>query len=204
MPISVPRVFCYKLVRDYGFAPNPFHGFCTLGTCKPQIRDSAAVGDLIIGLGARTGPVSERIIYTMKVDEILSFDEYWNDQRFERKKPDFYSGRYHAFGDNIYHRGPEGHWIQSDSHHSLEDGFINNLNLDRDTHSERVLISTNFVYWGDQAIPIPHQFRNFNGDDIFPDGRYHRCLFAPPLVTALHAWFDAIPYRGIRGMPNDR
>ncbi len=24
--------------RDYGFAPNPFHGICTLATCKPVIR----------------------------------------------------------------------------------------------------------------------------------------------------------------------
>jgi hypothetical protein len=139
----------------------------------------------------------------MKVDEILSFDEYWNDQRFERKKPDFYSGRCHAYGDNIYHHGQIGGWIQSDSHHSYADGSTNKLNLERDTHSERVLISTDFVYWGNQAIAIPQRFRDFNGDDIFPDGRFHRCNFEKDLVAAMHDWYAALPYRGVRGAPTD-
>ncbi|WP_444979868.1 Nmad2 family putative nucleotide modification protein, partial [Klebsiella variicola] len=24
------RMFSYKIVRDFGFAPNPFHDYCTL------------------------------------------------------------------------------------------------------------------------------------------------------------------------------
>lgn len=27
------RCFSYIVARDYGFAPNPFHGFCTLANC---------------------------------------------------------------------------------------------------------------------------------------------------------------------------
>ena len=33
--------------RDYGFAPNPYFGYCTLATCKPVIRRCAGVGDWI-------------------------------------------------------------------------------------------------------------------------------------------------------------
>jgi hypothetical protein len=48
------RLFSYVVARDYGFAPNPFHRHCTLATCKPGIRARAAVGDWVIGTGAKT------------------------------------------------------------------------------------------------------------------------------------------------------
>src|SRR5712671_5339411 len=32
------RLYSYVVARDFGFAPNPFFGVCTLATCKPDIR----------------------------------------------------------------------------------------------------------------------------------------------------------------------
>ena len=72
------RVFSYVVANDGGFAPNPFHGVCTLACCKPKIRASAEVGDLVIGLTKR----SERLLYMMLVSETLDFDDYWADPRF--------------------------------------------------------------------------------------------------------------------------
>ena len=43
-------VFVYVVARDFGFAPNPFHGFCTLACCKPKIRSAAEVGDWVFGM----------------------------------------------------------------------------------------------------------------------------------------------------------
>src|SRR5262245_31415483 len=43
------RLYSYVVARDYGFAPNPFYGFCTLATCKPDIRRTADIGDWIVG-----------------------------------------------------------------------------------------------------------------------------------------------------------
>ena len=40
------RVYMYVVDRDFGFAPNPFHGVRTLATCKPPIRKGVA---LVIG-----------------------------------------------------------------------------------------------------------------------------------------------------------
>ena len=37
-------LYSYVITRDYGFAPNPFGGICTLATCKPGIRNHAKVG----------------------------------------------------------------------------------------------------------------------------------------------------------------
>ena len=64
---SLPRIYSYKLSRDYGFAPNPFHGICTLATCKPQIRKGAQVGDLIIGCGSKELKMQGKIIFAMRV-----------------------------------------------------------------------------------------------------------------------------------------
>lgn len=43
--LIVSRYFSYILTRDYGFAPNPFNGTCTLATCKPKIRATANVAN---------------------------------------------------------------------------------------------------------------------------------------------------------------
>lgn len=64
------RVFSYVVVSDSGFAPNPFHGTCTLASCKPLIRRSAKSGDLIVGMSSRC----ERVVYAMRVGSVLGFD----------------------------------------------------------------------------------------------------------------------------------
>ena len=45
------RAYIYVVARDFGFAPNPFHGFLTLATCKPHIRKDAQVDDWVVGMG---------------------------------------------------------------------------------------------------------------------------------------------------------
>ena len=47
------RLYSYVVVSDHGFAPNPFHGYCTLANCKPRIRWRAQPGDWIVGTGSR-------------------------------------------------------------------------------------------------------------------------------------------------------
>ena len=71
------RVFVYKLVHDSGFAPNPFHGWCTLACCKPKIRLGAARGDWIVGITPKA--LGERLAYFLKVEELLTFDQYFLD-----------------------------------------------------------------------------------------------------------------------------
>lgn len=47
------KLYSYIVARDYGFAPNPFFGICTLATCKQKIRSAANVGDWVIGTGSK-------------------------------------------------------------------------------------------------------------------------------------------------------
>ena len=39
------KLYSYIVAVDSGFAPNPFHGFCTIATCKPRIRKTAEIGE---------------------------------------------------------------------------------------------------------------------------------------------------------------
>ena len=149
-------LYSYPITRDFGFAPNPFHGYCTLATCKPDIRKSAKIGDWVMGVGGSTLPsVKRKCIYLMKITDKLSFSQYWQDARFSLKKPVRNGSRVQMLGDNIYHRDENGDWIQEDSHHSKADGSINPINLRRDTgRCEQVLVSDNFLYFGTDAFPI--------------------------------------------------
>ena len=145
-------LFVYVVARDFGFAPNPYHGFCTLATCVPRIRSSARIGDWVMGVGGSRLKATGKIIYLMRVSEVLTFDEYWADARFLRKRPMRNGSLVMMVGDNVYHREVgDGQWIQADSHHSSPDGTPNHMNLKTDTSSESVLISNHFFYFGKSA-----------------------------------------------------
>ncbi len=194
--------FSYVVARDFGFAPNPFYGVCTLATCKPSIRRGAAVGDWVIGTGAKTRyHMSGRLIYAMRVDETMGFDPYWQDPRFVHKRPVLNGSLKQLYGDNIYHRG-RGPWLQENSHHSLDDGRMNRANVARDTGADRVLISLHFVYFGQNAPTIPARFRSFGkeGVDICCRAQGHRVI-AGTLETAFTKWLDDRGKWGIQGMP---
>jgi len=146
-------IYMYPITRDYGFAPNPFNGYCTLATCKPRIRKHAKVGDYIIGIGGcNFTDQRKQCVFIMQVTEKLSFNEYWNDRRFLSKKPVRNGSRLRMVGDNIYHKNDRDEWIQENSHHSNSDGSPNKENLRRDTNStDQVLISDRFIYFGKES-----------------------------------------------------
>jgi len=59
-------------------------------------------------------------------------------------------------GDNIYHRDSQsGMWYQADSHHSNHDGTANLDNIAKDTKADRVLVSSEFFYFGRRAEAVP-------------------------------------------------
>ena len=152
------RGLSYIIKRDFGFAPNPFHGVLTLATCKPKIRAWSKVGDFVIGNSSKE--YGNKLIYMAKVAEIITFDDYWNDSRFQCKKPVMNGSFKTLYGDNIYHQ-ENGQWKQSNSHHSLEDGSPNYENIHRDTGTtDKVLICPEFFYLGKSMIDISSRFDN--------------------------------------------
>jgi len=162
------KIYSYVIEHDYGLAPNPFGGYCTLAVCKPKIRKSTYlnIGDWIIGTGSRSLEKATKekyigkLIYAMKIDERINFNQYWNDERFQYKKPVPHGSLSNMYGDNIYYSDEQNVFHQIDSAHSNEDGSINKQHLKRDTEGKNVLISNTFYYFGENAPIIPKLFRN--------------------------------------------
>src|SRR5205823_10069139 len=97
------RLCSYVVVGDTGFAPNPFHGYCTLAACTPNHQGlRLEKGDWLLGHdSAKRG---QGLVYAMKVSEVLDFDAYYRDTRFQAKIPRFDKTWREACGDNIYYR----------------------------------------------------------------------------------------------------
>lgn len=185
-------VFVYVVARDFGFAPNPFHGFCTLACCKPRIRSVAQIGDWVFGLAGGELAQSGHCIFGMRVTETLTLDEYWLDPRFEVKKPLRNGSRVMMLGDNIYHRqNGNAEWEQQDSHHSRPDGMPDASNIATDTQTNRVLISESFIYFGASAPLIPGNILEAIG---YSHGRNHR-RFEMPAAQPLLSWFGEQAHR---------
>jgi hypothetical protein len=192
------RLFTYVTRWDHGFAPNPFHGYCTLATCKPGIRKKAVEGNWILGTGSAQRGYAGKAIFLMRVSKITTFDAYWRDPAFFAKRPVINGSYKLRFGDNIYHRDtPDGPWIQADSRHSKDGAEPNEINLRRDTETtDRVLISDDFIYWGDKAPQIPPELARFH---IGRQGYIYD--FTEEEITAFLSWATSTNLRGRVGDP---
>lgn len=152
--------YSYVVSRDFGFAPNPFCGFCTLATCKPNIRKKAEIGDWIFGISPSIKKEGNRLVFAMKVSKKITYNEYWESEEYQSKKPVMNGSLKQMYGDNIYFKNPkDGIWFQENSHHSFQNGSINNRNLVRDTKGKYVLIAEDFYYFGGDTVEIPFSLK---------------------------------------------
>jgi hypothetical protein len=199
------KFYSYVVARDYGFAPNPFFGICSLATCKPKIRATAMVDDWIMGTGSRSRGRQDHVVYVMRVTEAMSFDQYWSDPRFQKKKPNLRGSKKQAFGDNIYHHDATSRrWRQLNSHHSFPDGTPNPSNVNVDTGTDRILLSDDFSYWGGSGPALPKQFRDYGpSHETVCAGRGHRNHFRTELVDELIEWVRSMNQSGYSGEPLD-
>lgn len=179
------KVYMYVVDRDFGFAPNPFHGYCTLATCKAQIRAHADPGDWVVGMGGSRLKATGRCVFAMKVTDVLPFDTYWFDPAYKDKKPIRNGSLKMMVGDNIYHRDAQsGRWRQAESHHSNPDGTENVDNIETDTKSDCVLLSRHFFYFGCNAPVVPERILDSIG---YRNGRNYRG-FSDSQCTDLLNW----------------
>ena len=204
------RLYSYVVARDYGFAPNPFHGVCTLATCKQKIREIASIGDWIAGTGSKVNCSENRLVFIMSITDSMTFCEYYESDEFQAKKPNMRGSLKQAFGDNIYHKDESGIWIQDNSHHSWEDGTTNCNNLIKDTEVDRVLIGKEFTYWGGNGPVIPSDFFSYQcakGSFSKPydilAGRGYRCNFPKGMISCFLQWLDSLGQTGYIGEPGD-
>jgi hypothetical protein len=179
------KLYSYIVAIDSGFSPNPFFGYCTLACCKPAIRRTIDEGDWIVGLSPKAK--GNKVIYAMQVDEILkSYSEYYNDERFVNKRPDYTTGKVYKRGDNIYKPLPDGTYEQLLSQHS--DGKQENLGVKKwDLNGVRVLVGKTFHYFGASGPELPE---SLSGLKV---GRGHRNAFSPETINYFLEFIAAKP-----------
>jgi hypothetical protein len=190
------RVFLYIVARDGGFAPNPFHGWCSLACCKPAIRRRAKPGDWVVGIAPKR--YGHGVVYAMNVEETLTFAQYWTDCRFVRKRPRRGEGAslLERNGDNCY--APTG----SDEYTPLPSAHWKGLNrrdderqMAKDLRGERVLVSRRFSYFGEQPRALPLELSTL----VLP-ARFTRVNFTQRELLGLKRFLERLPH-GVRARP---
>jgi len=189
------KLFSYVVQHDYGDAPNPYFGYCTLCRCKYREHRGArrnvvelakqAVDEgetvWVVGTGGADPKKSAgngKLVYAMRVDEVLSRGEYLKDSRFKRKRP-LGNGAYkRQRGDNIK---PNGKF---------------------ETDKQFVLVSRHFYYFGRKAIEIPDRFRDRDKlGNIEKTGRGFRSRFDTSFIKTFVKWIENRRRRGRLGEP---
>ena len=180
-----PRIYRYVVRIDRGGTPNPYHGWCSMAVCKPQIRRTARIGDWIVGLRSKR---NDEVISAMRVDEVLSFGDYWRDPRFRAKRP----GRA-PIPDNFYRPDRRGSLTRVDNPlHGPEDTA-------RDLAGRHVLVSWRFWYFGDRSPELPthliHLVHSNQGHSLHARRK-------PDDAVELAGWLAHYP-QGVSGNPVD-
>lgn len=171
------RLYSYVVRDDNGSAPNPFFGTCTLALCKPRIRREAAIDDWIAGIASKRHGLG-RLVYAMRVTAILSMKDY--DARFTGKRPDVRSKDWRRWlGDSIYDFSTNPPSVRKSVHGEKD--------RENDLGGENVLVSDDFLYFGDAPIELPPK--------LLPIARVqqgHRSKLNEPLVTPFERWVRSL------------
>ena len=201
------RLYSYIMTSDTGFAPNPFHGICTLATCKPVIRRVAKRGDWILGFSGKSLRVYDKegsrplgagkLVYAMVVEEALCWLDYW--RKHPEKRPKY--GLIEERGDNIYYRGEDGEWHSvAISYHKSKRQMIRDLGIKNTKEpSTRVLLSSTFYYFGRKAIILPLRLNHIIPQ---PGTRQHK-RFGEKEAREFERWIKSKYTVGIHGDPCD-
>jgi hypothetical protein len=186
------KLYSYIVVHDYGFAPNPFHGWCTIAACTPNHQGiKAEPGDWIVGFDQ--AKLGNRLVYAMRIDEVLHFDKYHADKRFAAKIPRYTGDWRDACGDNLYFTTPSGEWdrIKSPLHNTR-------ALFKQDTKNPRVFIGKHFFYFGENAMKAPKGFL-----PLVHRRQGCKSSHPPAVVQEFIAWLEVNHDPGMAGNPRD-
>lgn len=181
------KLSAYIVAVDSGFSPNPYGRRCTLACCKPSIRRGAEIGDIIVGSGSVRSGLAGRLIYAMRVSDVLPFQTYWD--RYPSKRPSPRTA-VSKRGDNIWHQNA-GAW------RGVRGALHDHTHRTRDLRGANVLIAEEFYYFGRDAITTPPSFV-----PILATTQGHKNTYDAVLIARFWAWLArAAPRKGRVGMP---
>lgn len=185
------RICTYIINTDKGFAPNPFWGYCTLSVCTPNhMGANLDNGDWIAGfLGKNRG---HKFVYAMEISEKLNLTEYFQDSRFQLKKPNLDGDWKERCGDNFYSQNEDGFWTQHRNRFHI--GEAAKL---QDIRNPTMFLAERFWYLGKSAMTPPEKFQlMFGGIEI-------RVNHPEELFDKFKHWVVTNFKEGITDVPND-
>jgi hypothetical protein len=189
------KICSHVITHDTGLAPNPFHGYCTSALCTPSHRRAKlGKGDWLIGNSQKQD--GHRLVYAMRISEVLDMNTYFYDARFRHKKPKPEGTKTEQCGDNIYYRQSDSRWLRIPSRFHNELGnFIKDIG--KDSAGRPVFVSEHFYYFGDSRVVIPHQFA-----DIIKKGQNTKSTTGR-LADDFVIWLETNHRPGVLGTPRD-
>lgn len=141
------KLLKYVMTHDSGLAPNPFFEVCSLALCTPNHMNARLnPDDWIVGHSSKT--TGNRLVYAMKLTQVLSMDEYF--KLFPQKHPDPYGSIEQQYGDNMYFR-ENNLWRRSPS---AQHNRVENFEHDQDRRIYLAEGNDRFWYFG-AANPMP-------------------------------------------------
>lgn len=183
------KLSAYIVAVDAGFAPNPFGRYCTLACCKPTIRRKAEKDDVIVGTASARSAKPGHLIYAMRVLDVLPYQTYWADQRFQSRKPTAATAISRR-GDNIWYR-ESGRWrVLGGSLHDIS-------HRNRDTGGVNAVVAREFYYFGCEAIPVDADFKS-----LLASTQGHKNCREPQTIQRFWDWVTSVaPRTGRIGNP---
>lgn len=109
----------------------------------------------------------ERLIYLMKITDVVKQSEYYENPKFKDKIPDLNKSDFvYQAGDNIYkpiisfpNNYEDFEMIKNRNHWDFEEDSQDDGSLRDDLSDENVLVSNEFYYFGKSAIKVPEEIR---------------------------------------------
>ena len=154
-----PRLYTYIVQCDTGGAPCAENSLWSLAICKPGIRKGARVGDIIVGISGEALKLkteTKQILFMSIVTKAITMKEY--------------AIAYANRPDSIYTPDLK---LKPNQFHDCG-------NVETDLKGKNVLISNNFIYFGNKHISVPD-----NLQEIIPGRAYKynsNAIFKPNMT----------------------
>jgi hypothetical protein len=146
-------LWTYVIRVDRGGAPNFEPPATTLTVCKPRIRKRAKVGELVLAFNGKSLNPTEphSVCWAGIISDIISLADYWNDPRFDGKKPGRQRGP-RELPDNIYRPTSKGtlEQVKNDTHTAAD--------VRRDLSGLNALVMQPSWYFGPTVAVLPERF----------------------------------------------
>lgn len=189
----MPKIYFYKLTVDDGGAPCVTPGLLSLSICKPMLRRTAEMEDIVIGFAANSLHADNRLIYVARVNEKLENGDYYRP------------GKYNDRADCIYERRG-GRFAERAG--ALYHGSVGDLGHDLGEHPNypraNTLLSREFCYFGASGSDAYKKAFPLVEGAVAALGRGHRVHHEEKLLTQLEElvrWSCDLDGACIQGKP---